>query len=85
MAKNLSFGEPPVFNGNVEQFVKETANYLRTVHQDVYGLNGTGGSLDGENITSVPDPGVADGTLPSVTTVVNNLVASFKTSGTVDS
>lgn len=85
MTKNIKFGEPPTFKGDIETFIRESESWMRTVHQIIWGLGGSGGELDGtDNITSAADPGIADGSLPSVTLIVNNLVDNLQVTGIVE-
>jgi hypothetical protein len=84
LTKLADFGEPPTFKGDMEKWIKDTEKYLRQVHQLVLGLGGDGGALDGhDNITSAIDPGIADGSLASVTLVVNNLTDNLQVTGIV--
>lgn len=85
MAKNEKYSEPPIFKGDVEKWIQETADYLRALHQSTYGLGGDGGELDGiDNIVSASDPGVADGTEAGNATVINQLTANLKATGIVE-
>jgi hypothetical protein len=84
MAKNKEFPEPPVFKGNLEEWALNTARFLRTLYDDIYGLTSSGGELDGiDNIVSAEDPGVADGTASGNATVINQLVTNLKATGIV--